>query len=361
MEGVGLLGDLEGGLAVEEAQRRVEIHHHLVLVVQVDVQLLHLPGAVFLCGFGELLGVRRRLHRLPAVLAHQAVAGGLGVLVLVLAVLAHDVVGDDHLGLEAPDLPGDLLREPEPALVFDDEEHGEGPHAAEPEAVEGLLVPILLRHVAVHHLDPHAPFRRIGGDDAAHHDQLVVGVGGHQHDVALIGGHLPQMDVLRHVGGVVDVPLREPAAAALVALHHFQRDPIGPFGHRKVPSVPLPIADAGADGLLVLVVEGVAALVGGHDPLPVDDAHGHVRRPVDAALAAVLQVCPGLVAVVGEAGGVVAESLPVQGAAAVEHGAAGGLGRPNGRQQEHDQQYETQYPLAHGSLFLENTLSVTIA
>ena len=287
MEAVGLLGDLKGGLPAEEAQRRVKIHHQLVLLVQVDIQLLHLPGAVFFRGLGKLLRVGRGLHRLPAVLAHQAVARGLGVLILRPAVFAPDVVGDDHLRPEAADLPGQLFGKPQPALAFDDEKHRERPHAAVPQAPQGFPVTVLLRHIAVDHLDPHAPLRRVGGDDAAHHDQLVVGMGRHQHDVALLRGHLPQVDIVGHVGGVVHVPLRQTATAALIALDHLHGHAVGSFGHGEIPSIPLPVADAGADGGPVFVHKGVPALVGGHDPLPVHDAHGHVVCPVDAGLAAV--------------------------------------------------------------------------
>ena len=303
VEGVGLLGDLKGSLAAEVIQGLVEVHGDAVLFIEMEIELLDLPDAVFLGGGGEHGLVGGGLHRFPAVLAHQLVAR--------VPVFALDVMGDDHLRLEASDLPGELFGEAIVVLHLDDKEHGQGPDPAVPEAVEGLPVPLLLGHVAIDHLDLQAPFGGVGGEDAAHHDQLVVRVAGDQHDVALFGSHLPQMDVVRHVGGVVHMPFRQPAAAAAVAADHFEDDAPGPFGHGEIPPVPLPIADAGADGLPVLVHKGIPALVGGHDPLPVYDAHGHVRGPVDARLAAFSQVRAGLVSVVHEADGIVAETRPV--------------------------------------------------
>ena len=320
VEGVGLLGDLKGGFAAEKGQGLVEVHHHLVLIVQVEVQFLHLPKAVLRRGLGELFRVRRVRYGLPAVPAHQTVAHVLRVFKIVLNVFPHDVVGDDHLGLEAADLSGDLLLQAQPILLLGDEEHGERPHAAVPETVQGLPMPVRLGHVAVDHLDPQAPLRRVGGDDAAHHDQLVVGVAGHQHDIALLRGHLPQVDVRRHAGRVVYVPFRQPAAAFPVAPDHLQGHTPRPFRHGEVPPFPLPVADAGGQGPVIRVIEGIAALVRRQDPFPVDDAHGHVAGPVDAALAARLQVRAAGVPVVRESGGKVAKALPVQGAPVVEQG-----------------------------------------
>ena len=175
-------------------------------------------------------------------------------------------------------------------------------------------------------------------------------MGGDQHDVALVGRHLPQVDGLGNVGGVVHVPLREPAGAVAVGLDHLHGDAPGALGHGQVPPVPLPVADAGADGLAVLVVEGVAALVRGDHPFPVDDAHGHVAGPVDAAGGALLQVHAGFEVVVGEAGGVVAEALPIQGAFAVQRGIGGGSGGRQRRQQEQHRQDKPQKFFAHGHI-----------
>ena len=71
MVGVGLLRHLKGSLAAAGSKRRIKIHHDRVFLIQMDIELLGLPGTVFGGGFGVLSGIARGFHGFAQVLVHE--------------------------------------------------------------------------------------------------------------------------------------------------------------------------------------------------------------------------------------------------------------------------------------------------
>ena len=169
-----------------------------------DVELLHLPRTVLGDGVGEASRICRGVNGV----LHQARRD----LVLVVAVLAVEVVGDDHLGLVAADARHQLLQDvllaaPElqalldalHALVLQVDEVGIVPNAHRPQPVEGLLT---AGSAAVRHVDHHrGPVLGHGivGNRAAEEEQLVILMGGDHHQLRLFHRGIPDMHIFRQL------------------------------------------------------------------------------------------------------------------------------------------------------------------
>ena len=208
------LGHLQGRVAAQGVQLGLPVHLDLVFIIQVVIQLLHLPGSVGLGGLRVPGGVGGGVDGVHHGLGHH--------LVLVVAVFAVQVLGDDHLRLVAADAghqqaqdvvlaapEGDGLLDGAHLLVLQVDEVRIVRHAHLPQGVQRLVAAVA---VTVGHVDHHGGlFQRRGvvRDGAAQEDQLVVLVGGHHHQIGLVHRRLPLLHVPGQSPGAVDLQIAD--------------------------------------------------------------------------------------------------------------------------------------------------------
>ena len=201
---VGLVRQLQAGLAAEGAERGLPVHGDAVFGPEVQIELLGLPHAV------EIRGVRinaRIAGRIPG-LEH----GGRGDLVHRVAVFAILRLGDHHGGLilaqqahgpgvdlvlaaEGLVLRGEILL----VAVAEAADVGIGAHAQIPQGIQQLGAAGRVGIAHVGHDDVLLQLACVGRDAAAEEDQLVIRVRGDEEHVRRALEGLPALHPLRHV------------------------------------------------------------------------------------------------------------------------------------------------------------------
>ena len=256
----GFAGHIEAGLSAEGRQWPAPVQIQHVFLIQMQVGLGDVPGAVFFGGVGVFFRVRGHGQGMDAGIRQDPVGS--------VTVFPVDIVGEQDFRLEAPDpanhglidrilLPQgihllqsarEFIREIAPHRIIAD--------AAGPETVQQFQTSV--GYGGDHHanLDRHFVFSRVDGQDPAEPEDLVVRMGHDEQKIRLFRRGSPLLDLGREISFAVDVELRDLHAGG-GAFRVGDAEFGGPFRQGKI----------------FAVIETVGLTAG--DPVPVFILHLH--------------------------------------------------------------------------------------